>query len=50
MQIQFYSQLFILKKDYGFDYSDDDAGNDEDDTNIDVENLYYTAKCLLLSC
>lgn len=30
-------------QDYGFDYSDDDEGNDSG--SVDVENLYYTAKC-----
>lgn len=34
-----------MSQDYGFDYSDDD----DDDNNAgsaDVENMYYTAKCM----
>lgn len=32
-------------KDYGFEYSDGEEGNDEADS-VDVENMYYKAKCM----
>lgn len=31
-------------QDYGFDYSDDDQVND-DTGSVDLENMYYVAKC-----
>ena len=31
-------------QDYGFDYSDGDGADDS--VSVDVENMYYTAKCL----
>ena len=31
-------------QDYGFAYSDDDDGNEPE--SADVENMYYTAKCM----
>ena len=30
-------------KDFGFDYSDGDDAEDSGD--VDLENMYYTAKC-----
>jgi hypothetical protein len=36
--------LSIKKQDYGFDYSDGDGVDDA--ASADVENMYYTAKCL----
>jgi hypothetical protein len=36
--------LSIKKQDYGFDYSDGDGVDDA--VSADVENMYYTAKCL----
>ena len=30
-------------QDYGFDYSDGENGDDTG--TVDVENMYYTAKC-----
>jgi COP9 signalosome complex subunit 2 len=34
-------------QDYGFDYSDD--GDGDEGESADVENMYYTAKCTLIS-
>ena len=39
--------LSIKKQDYGFDYSDGDGADDA--VSVDVENMYYTAKCLYLA-
>jgi hypothetical protein len=36
----------IKKQDYGFDYSDGEGADDA--VGVDVENMYYTAKCLLI--
>jgi hypothetical protein len=33
-------------QDYGFDYSDGDGADDA--VSVDVENMYYTAKCMPL--
>ena len=33
-----------LSQDYGLDYSDGDEADEAGD--VDVENLYYTAKCM----
>ena len=35
-------------QDYGFDYSDDDQAND-DTGSVDLENMYYVAKCFRLT-
>ena len=35
-------------QDYGFDYSDDDQVND-DTGSVDLENMYYVAKCSRLT-
>jgi len=35
--------LLICLQDYGFDYSENDEAEDTGD--VDVENLYYVAKC-----
>ena len=40
----FFRQLIDFLQDYGFDYSDNDEANESG--SADVENLYYTAKCL----
>lgn len=32
------------RQDYGFDYSDNDEANESG--SADVENMYYTAKCV----
>lgn len=37
-----------LTQDYGFEYSDDDAGGEP--STADVENLYYKAKGLFDHC
>ena len=34
----------IQEQDYGFDYSDGEGADDS--VSVDVENMYYTAKCL----
>jgi hypothetical protein len=34
-------------QDYGFDYSDNDEDADESGS-VDLENMYYVAKCKLL--
>lgn len=39
--------LTYILQDYGFDYSDDDEGNEA--ASADVENMYYTAKCEILA-
>ena len=39
--------IFSIKtQDYGFDYSDEGA---DDAVSVDVENMYYTAKCLYIA-
>jgi hypothetical protein len=35
-----------IQQDYGFDYSDGEGADDA--VSVDVENMYYTAKCLYL--
>lgn len=37
----------IRVQDYGFDYSDGENGDDTG--TVDVENMYYTAKCPCLA-
>jgi hypothetical protein len=39
--------IFSIKtQDYGFNYSDEGT---DDAVSVDVENMYYTAKCLYMA-
>ena len=47
MALLFHQPLLIDPQDYDFDYSDGEDA--EESGNVDVENMYYKAKCALLS-